>query len=226
MSSEIINNITVNSVIFSLKEGRLIALFIKRNTEPQKSAWALPGGFVNETEELMIAPARRLKELAGISVIYHRQIGAFGAVDRFPDKRVITIGFFAFVRYSDHKLKIGKDAQEVKWIPIDEAPELAFDHKEIFDKALGILKSIVRVEPIGFNLLPQKFTLTQIQLLYEAILNEKLDKRNFRKKLQKMNLLTDLNEKQTNVSHRAARLYSFDIGTYNKLTKKGFVFDL
>ena len=226
MTSKIISNLSVNSVIFSLKEGKLLALFVRLNTSSLKGCWELPGGFVNESEELMIAPARTLKEIANMSVIYHRQIGAFSAVDRVPEKRVVTVGFFAFVRYSDHNPQAGPDAQEVKWIPVDEIPELAFEHREIFDAALENLKRLVRIEPIVFNLLPQKFSLTQIQLLYEVILNEKFDKRNFRKKLQKMNLLIDLGEKQTKVSHRAARLYSFDIKAYDRLTKKGFVFDL
>jgi len=220
-----IDNLSIDCVIFGF-DGELKTLFIRRNTEPGLGMMSLPGGFVELDEPLDASPVRRLKELTGISNLFLRQVGAFGEVDRYPLRRVITIGYYALVKISDYTIQPGVDAQEARWISVKEVPELPFDHRLIFDAAVDKLREMVRIEPIGFNLLPEKFTITDLQNLYESILDTTFDKRNFRKKLAKMNLLVDLKEKQTNVSHRAANLYKFDEKIYQKLIKKGFVFDL
>jgi len=226
MEEELINNLSIDCVIFGFDEGELKTLFIKRNTEPGYGMMALPGGFVGIKEELDAAPARRLKDLTGIENLFMRQFYTFGEVGRFPLHRVITIAYYALVKISHYKLNVGEDAQECCWISVKDVPNMPFDHRQIFDAALIKLREQVRMEPIGFNLLPEKFTITELQSLYESILDTKFDKRNFRKKLAKMNLLVDTKQKQKNVSHRAANLYKFDEKTYQKLLKKGFTFDL
>ncbi|MDA3883707.1 MAG: NUDIX domain-containing protein [Bacteroidales bacterium] len=223
--SLLIDNLSIDCVIFGFDEGKLKALFIKRNTEPCKGMMSLPGGFVYVDEDLTHVPARRLKDLTGLKNVFLREVGAFGKIDRYPERRVITIGYYALINSSDYKLDVGADAQDVRWISVDEVPELPFDHTEIFDAALIKLRKHVRYEPIGYNLLPEKFTITQLQTLYEAILNKKIDNRNFRKKLAKIGILKDLKEKQKNVSHRAANLYSFNKKKYETLVEKGYTFD-
>lgn len=221
-----IDNLSIDCVVFGFDNGELKTLFIKRNTEPGMGMMALPGGFIGLNEELDDAPARRLRELTGITNIYMQQVCTFGELDRFPLRRVITIAYYALIKIDDYSILPGKDAQEAQWISVKNVPPMPFDHRKIFDAALEKLRERVRMEPIGFNLLPEKFTISQLQHLYEAILDKTFDKRNFRKKLAKMNLLIDLKEKQKNVSHRAANLYKFDETIYDNLKKKGFVFDL
>ena len=226
MEEELISNLSIDCVIFGFDNGELKTLFIKRNTEPELGMMALPGGFVRIDEDLDAAPARRLKDLTGIENLFMRQFHTFGDVHRYPPHRVITIAYYALVKISDYNLNIGADAQECRWISVTDVPEMPFDHRAIFDAGLEKLKEQVRMEPIGFNLLPEKFTITELQNLYEAILDTQFDKRNFRKKLAKMNLLVDTKQKQKHVSHRAANLYKFDEKIYQKLINKGFVFDL
>ncbi|MFO7869637.1 MAG: NUDIX domain-containing protein [Bacteroidales bacterium] len=221
----LIDNLSIDCVIFGFDNEQLKALFIKRNTEPCKGMMSLPGGFVYVNEDLIDVPARRLQDLTGIKDVFLREVGVFGNKDRYPERRVITIAYYALVNISDYSLQIGEDAQDVRWIAVDEIPELPFDHYEIFNAALVKLRKHVRYEPIGYNLLPKKFTITQLQTLYECILNKKIDNRNFRKKLAKIGILTDVKEKQKNVSHRAATLYSFNKKKYEKLLDKGYTFD-
>ncbi len=222
----VIDNLSIDCVIFGFEAGELKALFIKRNSEPSKGMMALPGGFVDIKEELDNASHRILRELTGVSDIFMEQVQTFGEVDRYPLRRVITIVYYALIKIDEYKIQAGSEAQEAKWISVKEIPELPFDHKKIYDAALEKLRERVHREPIGFNLLPEKFTITELQQLYEAVLDTELDKRNFRKKLAKMDLLIDLNEKQQNVAHRAAKLYKFDEANYERLKKKGFVFDM
>lgn len=224
--STIIDNLSIDCVIFGFEKGSLKTLFIKRNTEPHKGMMSLPGGFIYLDEDIDTAPARRLQDLTGLNNLYLKEVGAFGKVSRYPNRRVITIAYYALVNILDYNITAGIDAQEAVWIPVTETPKLVFDHNEIFNAALLKLREQVRVEPIGFNLLDEKFSISELQTLYEEILDTKFDKRNFRKKLAKMNLLVDTHEKQTKVSHRAAKLYSFDTQTYENLKKKGFIFDL
>lgn len=226
MEDTLIDNLSIDCVIFGFDNGELKILCIKRNTEPDMGKMALPGGFVYLHEDLDKSPARRLKDLTGLTDVYMKEVGTFGKTNRYPLRRVITIAYYALVKISDYIIHAGEDAQEAVWIPVKEIPQMVFDHNEIFEAALTKLRERVRIEPIGFNLLHEKFTITELQTLYEQILDTSFDKRNFRKKLANMNLLVDTNEKQTNVSHRAAKLYRFDEAVYEKLKTKGFIFDL
>ena len=160
------------------------------------------------------------------SNIYLEQLKTFGAVDRYPTKRVITIAYYALVKPETYTLHPGSTATDTKWFKISEVPTMPYDHNRILETGIEFLKHKLRHEPIGFNLLPKKFTLLQLLELYEAILDRKLDKPNFRRKLMKMNLLNISKEKQKDVSHRAANLYQFDKETYDELIEKGFTFEL
>lgn len=188
--------------------------------------WALPGGFIRVKENLDDAAKRILGDMTGAKNIYMEQVHTFGDVDRYPIRRVITVTYYALVKPGNYELKPGADASEARWFSIKDMPQLPFDHKKIFTHSLEQLQLKVRREPAGFELLPKKFSLTELQTLYEAILRGELDKRNFRKKLLKMNLLVNLNEKQKGVAHRAATLYKFDPKIYEGMKKKGFSFDL
>jgi hypothetical protein len=154
------------------------------------------------------------------------QLQAFGRVNRFPGKRVVTVAYFALVNQEDYHVVAGFTASDVRWRTLKEARGLIYDHDEILDFGVKYLKHKVQHEPIGFNLLPEKFTLLQLQELYETILSVKLDKPNFRRKMMKMDLLIPCNEKQQKVAHRAAALYRFDPKVYHKLTEQGFVFEI
>ncbi|QNF34052.1 NUDIX hydrolase [Adhaeribacter swui] len=223
---DIIPSVSTDCVIFGLDNGKLKVLLLKRNIEPSPGLWALPGGFVLDSEELEHSAMRTLHDTTGMSNVFMEQVQAFGQVNRFPWRRVITIVFYALIKYRTDDLKAGPDASEINWFDIADLPELVFDHKHILNVTLQHLQSKVRSEPIGFELLPPKFTLTQLQELYEAVLRTTFDTRNFRKKLLKMNLLEQLDETQIGVAHRAARLYRFNSSIYLKLKEKGFTFEL
>lgn len=220
---------TVDNVIFGFDEGDLKVLLIKRGRNPFPDQWALPGHFVNEKEDIAAAAARILNELTGLKDVFLEQVGAFGKVDRHPDGRVITLAYFSLIKISKYKVMPSSFAKEVKWHSINELGALAFDHKEILEIAFQKLRLMVKIRPIGFELLPRKFTLTQLQHLYEAILDtdeDGLDKRNFRKKILSMKLLIELDEMQEGVAHRPARLYRFDRAVYEELKAGGFSFEL
>ncbi len=219
---------TVDNVIFGFDEGDLKVLLIKRGEEPYKGKWALPGYFVNPDEELDTAAARVLEELTGLHHVYLEQVKTFGAVKRHPFGRVITVAYFSLIKISDYNIQPASIAQKAQWHSVSKVPELAFDHNEILDACFQRLKWLVRVRPVGFELLPPKFTLTELQHLYEAILEptDGLDKRNFRKKILSMNLLVDLDETQEGVAHRPAKLYQFDPEKYKKFQEEGFSFEL
>jgi len=225
-AKNIVQNLSIDCVVFGFESSRLEILLIKRKFDPEKEMWALPGGFILDTESLDEAAVRILEETSNVKNIYLEQVHAFGDVNRYPSRRVITISYFALIDPEKHSLKPGTDTTDVKWISINEKPELPFDHDLIYTKALNQLKQRVRIRPIGFELLPNKFTLSQLQSLYECILGEELDKRNFRKKILGTELLIPLEEHQKGVSHRAARLYRFDVKKYNKLKKNGYIFEI
>jgi 8-oxo-dGTP diphosphatase len=218
--------LTVDCVVFGFDEGALKVLLIRRGIEPFKNRWALPGGFVRPTETLDDAALRELKEETGLHQVYLEQLYTFGAIHRDPRERVISVAYFALVRRADHVPVGDTDAAEAAWFPMDEVPALAFDHAEILQAALERLRGKIRWQPVGFELLPKKFTLGQFQSLYEAILGRDLDKRNFRKKLAALDLLVPLDETTTATSRRPAQLYRFDQRKYQALTKQGFIFDL
>lgn len=225
-SDAIIEALSIDCLIFGFRHGALDVLLIKHAEGISKGKWALPGGWIRYNEDVDEAANRLLKSLTGVSNICPEQLRSFGNVDRYPEKRVITIAYYALVNADHYALNPGFTASDVKWFNIHDVPKLPYDHKKIFDFGFNHLKHKVRHEPIGFNLLPKKFTLHHIQQLYEAILEEPLDKPNFRRKLLKMNLLVPCHEKQKDVSHRAASLYRFDKKIYDRLTEKGFSFEL
>jgi 8-oxo-dGTP diphosphatase len=218
--------LTVDCVVFGLDEEDLKVLLIRRDLEPFQGRWALPGGFVHMDESLDDAARRELQEEAAIRPLLLEQLYTFGAPARDPRGRVVSVAYFALVKLSDHRVHAATDAREAAWFSVWDMPRLAFDHADIAATALQRLKGKVRYQPLGFELLPPKFTLTQLQRLYEKILERELDKRNFRKKLLAMGLLEELDEVEQDVSHRAARLYRFDHKKYKQLEKAGFNFEL
>ncbi|MDC0741857.1 NUDIX hydrolase [Polyangium mundeleinium] len=218
--------LAVDCVVFGLDEEDLKVLLIRRGVDPFAGRWALPGGFVRLDETLDEAARRELREEAGIEKVYLEQLYTFGAVDRDPRERVVSVTYYALVKLSEHMVRAATDAREAAWFAIDDLPRLAFDHESIVDKAITRLRGKVRYAPIGFELLPKKFTLTQLQRVYEKVLGYELDKRNFRKKVAATGLLIELDEVEQDVAHRAARLYTFDEKTYRKLEKEGFLFEI
>ncbi len=223
---DIIEALSIDCLIFGFKKSELDILLVQHAEGISKGKWALPGGWIKYTESVDDAASRILQELTGVSNIYLEQLKSFGDVNRYPTKRVVTIAYFALVKPENYTLHPGFTAADAQWFKISELPELPYDHSTILHEGLTFLKHRVRHEPIGFNLLPKKFTLLQLQELYEAILAKKLDKPNFRRKLMNMNLLHPCKEKQIEVSHRAANLYRFDKRTYDKLIEQGFTFEL
>ena len=217
---------TVDNVIFGFDEGDLKVLLIKRGEEPFVGKWALPGYFVYPYEDLDAAAKRVLEELTGLRNVYLEQVKTFGTVDRHPFGRVITVAYFSLVKISAFTLQPASIALKARWHSISRVQDLAFDHKEILNACFQRLKWLVRSRPVGFELLPPKFTLTELQHLYEAILETDLDKRNFRKKILSMDLLIDLKETQEGVAHRPARLYRFDRKKYEQFLAEGFSFEL
>jgi 8-oxo-dGTP diphosphatase len=225
-SNTIIDALSIDCLIFGFKNEELDILLIKHAEGISKDKWALPGGWIQYNESVDEAASRLLKSLTGVSNIYLEQLKSFGEVNRYPGKRVITIAYYALVNADNYALNPGFTASEATWCKIHEVPKLPYDHSKILNYGFQHLKHKVRHEPIGFNLLPKKFTLHHIQKLYEAILETEMDKPNFRRKLLNMELLVPCDEKQKDVSHRAANYYKFDKKIYNQLTEKGFSFEL
>lgn len=225
LSSEIIEDLSIDCIVFGFQASDLKVLLVKHAEGIIKNQWALPGGFVTYNENIDTSAYRLLNDLTGVKELYLEQLQAFGDVNRYPTKRVITIAYYALTRPENYELIPGFTASDVSWFKIKEISELPYDHNQILKFAWNRLKQKVKYEPIGFNLLPEKFTLLQLQDLYEAILETKLDKPNFRRKIMKMNLLISCNEKQVGVSHRAANLYRFDKLVYDKLKDDGFIFE-
>lgn len=218
--------VTVDCVVFGLDDTDLKVLLIRRDLPPFENRWALPGGFVRLDETLDAAARRELLEETGLERVFLEQLYSFSGIDRDPRERVITVAYYALVRLSDHRVQAATDARDAAWFALDDLPDLAFDHSEILQSAHQRLQSKVRYQPIGFELLPQKFTLTQLQKLYEIILDRPLDKRNFRKKILGMNLLVELDEVETDVAHRAARLYRFNKQHYQRMVRQGLHFEI
>jgi 8-oxo-dGTP diphosphatase len=217
--------VTVDCVVFGLDVRDLKVLLVQRGAEPFKGRWALPGGFVRMDESLDDA-ALRATLTAGVRHVFLEQLYTFGEPDRDPRGRVITVAYYALVKLSDHRVRASTGASEAAWFSVWDTPKLAFDHEEILRVALQRLKGKVRYQPIGFELLPPRFTLTQLQQLYETVLEREIDKRNFRKKILAMDLLAETDEVEQDVAHRAARLYRFDRKRYQQLEKQGFNFEI
>jgi 8-oxo-dGTP diphosphatase len=218
--------LTVDCVVFGLDEEDLKVLLVRRDLPPFEGRWALPGGFVRIEEALDDAARRELREETGISDVYLEQLFTFGDVERDPRGRVVSVAYYALVNLADHRVQAATDARDAAWFAVSDVPSLSFDHDKILGVASQRLKGKVRYEPIGFELLPPKFTLSQLQRLYETVLERPLDKRNFRKKILSMGVLVETDESQQDVAHRAARLYRFDEDKYRRLRKKGFNFEI
>lgn len=219
-------SITADCAIFGFDGGELKLLLIERENEPFKNHWALPGGFVFMDETTEECAKRILLEKAGIKNVFIEQLYTFSDVNRDPRERIISVSYFALVNKHQYELIAGRDTNKAEWFELSKLPKLAFDHTKIVKTAIQRLKGKVSYQPIGFELLSEKFTLTQLQALYESILEEAIDKRNFRKKIVGMGFLKALEEKEKNVPHKAARYYTFDKKVYKALTQKGFHFEL
>lgn len=224
--SDIIEALSIDCLVFGFRNGELDILLIKHAEGISKGKWALPGGWIRYDESIDAAANRLLTSLTGVSNIFLEQLRAFGEVDRYPGKRVITIAYYALINADNYSLSAGFTASDAQWFKMREVPRLPYDHNKILKTGFHSLQHRVRHEPIGFNLLPKKFTLHEIQKLYEAILETEMDKPNFRRKLLNMNLLVPCDEKQRDVSHRAATLYRFDKKIYKRLKETGFTFEL
>ena len=186
--------------------------------------WGLIGSHLPSEEDLDGYAKKLLCSATGLDNIYLKQVNTFGSPLRVPYYRVLTVAYYALINPDYHDMKLSPIAKAVKWFDIDHLPKVIFDTREIIERSLNLLREEVRTHPVGFHLLSEKFTLTQLQILYEVILNKKLDTRNFRKKIQNMGLLIDTHEKQTHVRHRAAKLFSYNTNIYKNLVEEGLYF--
>ena len=217
--------LTVDCAVFGFDGAGLKILLIRRGLEPFFGSWALPGGFVQIDEDLDAAARRELMEETHLQHVFLEQLFTIGTPDRDPRGRVVSVTYYALVRPDQHPATGDTDAAEAAWYAVDQLPPLAFDHAEILEMALTRLRGKISYQPIGFELLPKKFTLTQIQDLYEAILGRSIDKRNFRKKLLAFDFVVPTEEYSLG-AHRPARLHRFDRRRYDALARKGFHFEL
>lgn len=207
--------VTTDCVVFGFNGSGLSALLIKRGIEPYKDSWAFPGGFLHMDETAEQGALRELKEETGVHDIYIEQLQAFTGVERDPRERVLTIAFLAFVRQDDYEVIGGDDAAEARWFPVDELPSLAFDHAEIMRVALDRLRWKIQYEPLAFRLLNCTFTMSQLQTIYEAVLGQTFDRRNFHKKMLAMGYITPTGDSLQN-NGRPAMLYRFDEELFRK----------
>lgn len=212
--------VTTDCVIFGFNGERLQVLLIERGIEPFKGRWAFPGGFLKMDETAEEGAKRELKEETGLENAYIQQLHTFSAPNRDPRERVITIAYYALIKILE--VKGGDDAASARWFPLDEIPPLAFDHDYILRMATQRLREQIHFQPIGFELLPEKFTIRELQSLYEAILGINFDRRNFAKKMLHLEILTELDETVWRTPKREARLYKFNAEKYEELKRKGF----
>jgi len=216
---------SVDNVIFGFDGNNLKVLLIKRKHDPFAGYWALPGDIVQPDQDLDEGAIQVLEKLTGIKDVYLEQVHTFGKVNRHPRGRVITVAYYSLIKIGEEDIRPSSFADKVEWKEIRAIESLAFDHLDIVNTCLSRLRRNIKYRPIGFELLPKKFTLTELQNLYESILEKELDKRNFRKKILSMNVLKTHNELQKGVAHRPAKLYSFDAYKYEAAKESGFVFE-
>lgn len=212
--------VTTDCVIFGFDGERLQVLLIERGIEPFKGKWAFPGGFIKMDESAEEGALRELREETGLDNAYIEQFHTFSDPNRDPRERVITIAYLALVRLQE--VKAGDDAAAARWFPIDEIPSLAFDHDHILRIALQRLREQLHFQPIGFELLPEKFTMKELQTLYESILGVSFDRRNFSKKMMHLELLIELDETVWPTRKREAKLFKFNSMKYAELKQRGF----
>jgi 8-oxo-dGTP diphosphatase len=218
--------LTVDTVAFAVHQATLEVLLIKRKYDPFKSYWALPGGFVRKEDQMLDDAAHReLEEETNVSNVYLEQLYTFGDVGRDPRGRVVTVAYLALLRQEELELRASADASGVAWWPVNDLPTLAFDHAQIINYAYQRLKYKIEYSPAAFKLLQDKFTLRELQTVYEAVLGRSVDNRNFRKKFLSSGVLKELDETSRETSFRPARLYSFSEADFDKLPDKPvFVF--
>lgn len=207
--------VAVDCIIFGFNQGELSLLLLKRNFEPAKGQWSLMGGFVQENESVNDAAKRVLSELTGLTDVYMEQVGTFGEIERDPGERVVSVAYYALLNINE------SDRESVQkhnafWVNINELPELIFDHPQMVEQARELMRMKASTEPIGFNLLPKLFTLSQLQSLYEAIYGEEIDKRNFRKRVAEMDYIEKTDKIDKSGSKRGAALYKFNNKVYRK----------
>lgn len=210
--------VAIDCIIFGFSEGELSLLLLKRNFEPAMGEWSLMGGFVQEDESTDAAAKRVLAELTGLDNVYMEQVGSFGAIDRDPGERVISIAYYALVNINEYDRELVHQ-HNAFWVNINELPQLIFDHPQMVEQARKLMQQKASTEPIGFNLLPKLFTLSQLQSLYEAIYGEPLDKRNFRKRVAEMDYIEKTDKIDKTGSKRGAALYQFNEKAYRKAPK-------
>ena len=215
--------LAIDCIIFGFDGEDLKGLFIKRKLEPQKGNLSLMGGFVGETESVDAAAERVLFELTGLSNVYMEQLHCYGSPNRDTFSRVVSIAYFALINIADYNVSMLKEHNAV-WITLKQLPDLIFDHRQMVDDAKEKLKQKVANHPIGFALLPSKFTLKQLQALYEAIYETPLDKRNFTRKISSIDIIQKLDEKEKTSSRKGSFLYIFDEEKYKLLEKEGLKF--
>lgn len=219
--------VSVDAVVFGYDQEKGVSvLLIKRKNEPFKKMWALPGGLVLNDETLDKAVTRELKEEAGIDVNYLEQLYSFGSPDRDPRNYVVSVSYFALVRPQDYKLMAQTDAEDVGWFSTKKLPKLAFDHKKIIDTAVRRLRDKITYEPIGFELLEKEFPFSDLEKLYQTLLDHDIDRRNFKKKILSLGILEELDETIQRKSGRPARLFKFNKKKYFELKEKGYHFDI
>jgi 8-oxo-dGTP diphosphatase len=218
--------LTVDCVVFGLGDEGLKVLLIRRDLEPFAGSWALPGGFVEMEETLEEAAGRELEEEAGLTGVLLEQLYTFGDVKRDPRDRVVSVAYYALVNIRDHRIRAATDARSAGWFPLADLPPLAFDHDKILDTARERLKGRLRYHPLSFELLSARFTLLQLQQLYEAILERPLDEQDFRRKVLATDLLVETGEIQQDAAGRSARLYRFDQRACRRLAERGFLFEI
>ena len=211
---------SLDCVIFGFQDGQIKVLLIKRAMEPYLGSWAIPGDLLYPEEDLPDAATRILTELTSVEDVILHQGRTFGKPDRHPQGRVITNAYFALVKIDDIQAKAASWADELKWVPIKEVGELAFDHNEVLASTYQILKYKLKREPVCFDLLPEKFALNEMQQLFEYAFDTSMDKANFRKKIKSIPLI-NLNVKQKNVNHRPANLFEFDDSAYEEQINEG-----
>ncbi len=219
--------VAVDAVVFGYESKKnLSILLIKRGVEPYKNSWALPGGLVLENESLENAVQRELLEETGVQIDYLEQLYSFGKPGRDPRNRVVSISYFGLVRPYHFTIKADTDADEVKWFPLDEIPDLAFDHHEILKMAKERLKAKLLYQPIGFDLLSKEFPFSDLEHLYTTILESNIDRRNFRKKILSYGIVEETNKIAQFGTGRPAKLFKFNKTKYDSLIKKGFHFEI
>lgn len=218
--------LSVDAVVFGYEAGTISILLVKRKYEPFKGRWAIPGGFVLNNESLEEAVQRELKEETGIHINYLEQLYTFGNPERDPRNRVVTVAYFGLIKPSTFKIVADTDAEEVQWFKITDLPSLSFDHADILKLAINRLQGKITYEPIGFELLDEKFPFSDLEKLYSTLLGRPVDRRNFRKKILSLNILDELDEKFSRGSGRPANLFKFNSKRYFQLKKEGIIFEI